>query len=344
MRIVTLSSLTEATTSGEPLLKIENLQTYFYTRAGVVKSVSGVSLHVDAGETLAVVGESGSGKSVTSLSVMRLIDTPGRIVGGSILFRKKDGSSLDLASCPEKEMRRIRGNDVAMVFQEPMTSLNPAFTAGDQIAEAIILHQSKNRRDAWRLAAEMLTLVGIPAPEKRLHEFPHQMSGGMRQRVMIAIALSSKPALLIADEPTTALDVTIQAQILDLMRKLQTELNMGILLITHNLGVVAETASRVAVMYAGKVVEEGSVAQVFESPKHPYTLGLLASMPRLDSAGNHTRLEAIPGNMPSPFALPPGCAFAPRCRFAIPACSAVERPLEQTGAGHFSRCLRWSEL
>jgi oligopeptide/dipeptide ABC transporter ATP-binding protein len=328
-------------TEAVPLLKISDLCTHFHTRAGVVKSVNGVSLEVLQGETLAVVGESGSGKSVTSLSVMRLIDAPGRIESGSILLRTKRGASVDVTQCSEKEMRQIRGNDVAMVFQEPMTSLNPAYTAGNQIAEAIMLHQGKRKQDAWELAAQTLKLVGISAPEKRILEFPHQMSGGMRQRVMIAIALSSKPALLIADEPTTALDVTIQAQILDLMRKLQNELNMGILLITHNLGVVAEMASRVAVMYAGQVVEQGFVADVFRAPKHPYTIGLLASLPR---PAAHARLEAIPGSVPSPFAMPPGCKFAPRCRFAVADCLAGEPPLVPAGEGHVSRCFRWNEL
>jgi oligopeptide/dipeptide ABC transporter ATP-binding protein len=275
---------------------------------------------------------------------MRLIDAPGRIVNGSILFRTKQGKKVDLTSCPETDMRRIRGNDIAMVFQEPMTSLNPSFTVGDQIAEAIMLHQAKRKKEAWSLAAEMLGLVGIAAPEKRLHEFPHQMSGGMRQRVMIAIALSSKPALLIADEPTTALDVTIQAQILDLMRKLQTELHMGIFLVTHNLGVVAEMASRVAVMYAGRIVEEGGVDEVFRSPKHPYTIGLLASMPRPENAGKRVRLEAIPGSVPSPFAMPSGCSFAPRCRYALTECNMAVPALMQAGGEHISRCLRWSEL
>ena len=326
----------------EILLKIDDLKTYFHTRAGVVKSVDGVSLTVRAGETLALVGESGSGKSVTSLSVMRLIDAPGKIVSGSILLTNRQGETVDLAQASEKDMRRIRGNDVAMVFQEPMTSLNPAFTAGNQIAEAVKLHQRKSKRAAWDVAAETLALVGIPAPEKRLFEYPHQMSGGMRQRVMIAIALSSKPGLLIADEPTTALDVTIQAQILELMRRLQNELGMGILLITHNLGVVAETAGRVAVMYAGQIVEEGQVVDVFRAPKHPYTMGLMASMPRLGS--QRTRLEAIPGSVPSPFAMPAGCRFAPRCKFAKPECSAVDPVLEDTGDGHVSRCIRWREL
>jgi oligopeptide/dipeptide ABC transporter ATP-binding protein len=326
------------------LLKIEDLRTYFYTDAGPVQSVDGVSFEVEAGETLAVVGESGSGKSVTSLSIMRLIDPPGRIVNGSILFRRKQGTVVDLTRCSEAEMRRIRGNDIAMVFQEPMTSLNPAFTAGNQIVEAIMLHQAKRKKEAWKLAAEMLALVGISAPERRLHEYPHQMSGGMRQRVMIAMALSSKPALLIADEPTTALDVTIQAQILDLMRKLQRELGMAILLITHNLGVVAEAASRVAVMYAGRVVEQGSVTEVFRSPKHPYTRGLLGSILRPNTTGTRARLTAIPGNMPNPFAMPAGCSFAPRCAHSIDACSASSPALVETEAGHLSRCLRWRDI
>jgi len=327
--------------SGKLLLKISDLRTHFHTRSGIVKSVNGISLEVQPGETLAVVGESGSGKSVTSLSVMRLIDSPGRIASGSILLRTKQGTTVDLAQCSEKRMRQIRGNDIAMVFQEPMTSLNPAYTAGNQIAEAVMLHQAKRKKEAWQLAAHALELVGIPAPEKRLFEFPHQMSGGMRQRVMIAIALSSNPALLIADEPTTALDVTIQAQILDLLRKLQKDLNMGILLITHNLGVVAEMASRVAVMYAGQIVEEGLVSDVFRTPRHPYTMGLLASLPRRTE---RVRLDAIPGNVPSPFVMPPGCAFAPRCRYAVASCTTGQPPLYQAGGEHVSRCFRWSDL
>jgi peptide/nickel transport system ATP-binding protein len=342
--VVTLCTLTGTAINGGALLKIDDLKTYFYTPAGPVKSVNGVSFEVHPGETLAIVGESGSGKSVTSLSIMRLVDAPGKIVSGSILFRTKLGAAVDLARCSEADMRRIRGNDIAMVFQEPMTSLNPAFTAGDQIAEAITLHQGKSRKEAWQLAVEMLALAGIPDPEKRVRAYPHQMSGGMRQRVMIAIALSSKPSLLIADEPTTALDVTIQAQILDLTRKLQTELGMGILLITHNLGVVAEVASRVAVMYAGRVVEQGSVAEVFKSPKHPYTAALLRSIPRPGSGHGSARLEAIPGSMPSPFAMPPGCAFAPRCSFAVPDCSALDPLLVETAHNHSSRCLRWRDM
>jgi peptide/nickel transport system ATP-binding protein len=315
----------------------------------VVKSVDGVTFHIQRGETLAVVGESGSGKSVTSLSIMRLIAMPpGKIVEGEILFRGKDGVQKNLVTAPENEMRKIRGNDISMIFQEPMTSLNPVYTIGDQIAEAVILHQGKNRKDGMEAAVQMLELVGIPAARKRVNEYPHQMSGGMRQRVMIAMALSCNPALLVADEPTTALDVTIQAQILDLMRKLQAEIGMSILFITHNLGVVAEMADRVVVMYGGRVVEEGEVIDIFKAPKHPYTMGLLNSMPRVDHTSvpgeRKERLEAIPGNVPNPLSLPPGCAFEPRCKFAIPQCSAAVPPLEDTGAGHMSRCIRWREF
>ncbi|MGI8747006.1 MAG: ABC transporter ATP-binding protein [Deinococcus sp.] len=335
------------------LLDVRNLKTYFYTDEGVVKSVDGVTFHIKRGETLAVVGESGSGKSVTSLSIMRLIPTPpGKIVEGEILFRGKDGVQKNLVTVPEPEMRRIRGNDISMIFQEPMTSLNPVYTVGDQIAEAIMLHQGKNRREAMLAATGMLELVGIPAPAKRVNEYPHQMSGGMRQRIMIAMALSCNPALLVADEPTTALDVTIQAQILDLMRKLQSEIGMSILFITHNLGVVAEMADRVVVMYGGRVIEEGDVLEIFGAPKHPYTMGLLHSIPRVDHADEYDRsagakkerLEAIPGNVPNPLNLPPGCPFEPRCKFAIPECSKAVPALEDTGGGHMSRCIRWREF
>lgn len=334
----------------EPLLVVNNLKTYFFTDDGVVKSVDGVTFHIGRGETLAVVGESGSGKSVTSLSAMRLIPMPpGKIVDGEMLFTGKDGVQRNLVTLSEAEMRKIRGNDISMIFQEPMTSLNPVYTVGDQIAEAVMLHQGKNRREAMAVATEMLRLVGIPAPEKRVNEFPHQMSGGMRQRVMIAMALSCNPALLIADEPTTALDVTIQAQILDLMRKLQAEIGMSILFITHNLGVVAEMADRVVVMYGGRVVEEGDVTEIFKSPRHPYTMGLLNSIPRVDHADAQPakekgRLEAIPGNVPNPLKLPPGCTFEPRCKFAIPACTEAVPALEDTGGGHTSRCIRWREF
>jgi len=336
----------------DTLLAVNGLKTYFYTDDGVVKSVDGVTFHLQKGETLAVVGESGSGKSVTSLSIMRLIASPpGKIVEGEILFTGKDGKTKDLTKLPEGEMRRIRGNDISMIFQEPMTSLNPVYTVGDQIAEAIMLHQGKSKKEAMDMAAGMLELVGIPAPQKRVHEYPHQMSGGMRQRVMIAMALSCNPALLIADEPTTALDVTIQAQILDLMRKLQQEIGMSILFITHNLGVVAEMADRVVVMYGGRVVEEGDVVEIFKAPKHPYTIGLLNSIPRVDHAeayeghaNKKERLEAIPGNVPNPLNLPPGCAFEPRCKFAIDDCRKAVPALEDTGGGHMSRCIRWREL
>ena len=325
----------------ERLLDVIDLKTYFDTDEGTVKAVDGVSFHINKGETLAVVGESGSGKSVTSLSAMRLIPTPpGRIAGGQILFEGQD-----LAKKSEREMRRIRGNDISMIFQEPMTSLNPVYTVGDQIAEAIVLHQGKSKRQAMKLAIEMLDLVGIPEPAKRVKNYPHQMSGGMRQRVMIAMALSCGPKLLIADEPTTALDVTIQAQILDLMKQLQREIGMSILFITHDLGVVAEVADRVVVMYAGRAVEEASVQDIFARPQMPYTLGLMNSIPRVDKAAEQQlRLEAIPGNVPNPLYLPEGCAFHPRCRFMQEKCKQAIPPLEDTGGGHMVRCVRWNEI
>lgn len=333
------------------LLSVKGLKTYFNTDDGVVKSVDGVTFHIKKGETLGVVGESGSGKSVTSLTVMRLIPMPpGEIAGGEILFTGPDGITRDIAKLSEAEMREIRGNDISMIFQEPMTSLNPVYTVGEQIAEAVMLHQGKNRPEAIKVATDMLRFVGIASPEKRVHEYPHQMSGGMRQRVMIAMALSCNPALLIADEPTTALDVTIQAQILDLMRKLQKEIGMSILFITHNLGVVAEMADRIVVMYGGRVVEEGDVIDIFKSPRHPYTIGLLNSIPRPDGEHQHVkgqrkkRLQAIPGNVPSPLAMPPGCTFAPRCQFAIDECNAAVPTLQDTGDGHMSRCVRWRDL
>ena len=325
----------------ERILEVNDLKTYFGTDEGTVKAVDGVTFHIDRGETLAVVGESGSGKSVTSLSIMRLIASPpGRIAGGEMLFEGQD-----LVKKSESQMRKIRGNDISMIFQEPMTSLNPVYTVGDQIAEAIQLHQHKSRKQAMKLATEMLDLVGIPEPGKRVHNYPHQMSGGMRQRVMIAMALSCGPKLLIADEPTTALDVTIQAQILDLMRQLQREIGMSILFITHDLGVVAEIADRVVVMYAGRAVEEGSVQDIFAKPQMPYTLGLMNSIPRVDKAAEHQdRLEAIPGNVPNPLYLPPGCSFHPRCAFVEDKCKESIPPLEDTGGGHMVRCIRWNEL
>ncbi|MBN8957303.1 MAG: ABC transporter ATP-binding protein [Rhizobiales bacterium] len=327
--------------SGQRLLEVNDLKTYFETETGPVKAVDGVSFHLDRGETLAVVGESGSGKSVMSMSVMRLIaEPPGRIAGGTILFNGEN-----LLAKNEREMRRIRGNDISMIFQEPMTSLNPVFTVGDQIAETIMLHQGKGRAQAMRATIEMLDLVGIPEPARRAKNFPHQMSGGMRQRAMIAMALSCGPKLLIADEPTTALDVTIQAQILDLMRKLQRETGMSMLFITHDLGVVAEVADRVLVMYAGRTVEEASVDEIFSEPRMPYTIGLIESVPRVDKAAqSQERLRAIPGNVPNPAFLPKGCAFEPRCRFAIERCKSEAPPLQDTGAGHMSRCWRWGEL
>lgn len=329
------------------LLEVKDLKVHFFTDDGVVKAVDGVSFHIDKGETLAVVGESGSGKSVTSLAAMRLIPMPpGKIVHGEILFRGKDKVVKDLTKLSEAEMRKIRGNDIAMIFQEPMTSLNPVYTVGDQIAEAIVLHQGKSKKEALEMAADMLDLVGIPEPKKRLSNYPHQMSGGMRQRVMIAMALSCNPSLLIADEPTTAIDVTIQAQILELMKKLQDEIGMSILFITHNLGVVAEMADRVVVMYGGRAVEEADVVTTFKKPLMPYTMGLLNSIPRLDRAAEHKeRLEAIPGNVPNPLYMPAGCAFHPRCKyFQAGRCDQEIPPLEDAGGGHMVRCVRWAEI
>jgi oligopeptide/dipeptide ABC transporter ATP-binding protein len=332
-----------------PLLRVSHLRTHFSSDAGLVRAVEDVSLTLDAGQTLAVVGESGSGKSVTSLSIMGLIaDPPGRIVGGEILFRTRAGPVVDLARLPAKELRKLRGRDIAMIFQEPMTSLNPVFTIGEQIAEAAILHLGMRGAEATRRALDMLELVEIPAAKQRLGDYPHQLSGGMRQRVMIAIALACNPLLLIADEPTTALDVTIQAQILALLDKLRREIGMAVLFITHNLGVVAEIADRVAVMYAGKVVEEGDLRALFRAPRHPYTQGLLACLPRraLDTLvpGSPRRLNAIPGQVAGPHDPLPGCAFAPRCRLALPECSAAMPPLADIAAGRRSRCLRWSAL
>ena len=318
------------------LLQVADLQTYFYTEDGVSKAVDGVDYAVRKGETLGVVGESGCGKSVTALSIMRLIaDPPGKIVGGDILF---DGQSLLKFS--HQEMRKIRGNKISMIFQEPMTSLNPVFTIGSQIAEAIQLHQGLSKRAALDRAVEMLKLVGIPSPAQRVKEYPHELSGGMRQRAMIAMALSCNPQLLIADEPTTALDVTIQAQILDLMAGLKEEFHTAIILITHDLGIVAESVARVVVMYAGKIVEEADVYQLFENPLHPYTVGLLRSIPRLDQrAAKKERLQEIPGVVPMPSQLPTGCLFHPRCPNVMEVCRR-ERPTlkAQDGEGHQVRC------
>jgi oligopeptide/dipeptide ABC transporter ATP-binding protein len=316
------------------LLEVRDLRTYFHTSRGVARAVDGVSLSLDAGQTLGLVGESGCGKSVTSLSVMRLVAPPGRIESGSIGF---DGR--DLLELSEEEMRRVRGDDIAMIFQDPMTSLNPVYTVGDQIAEAVQLHQGVGRRAAWRRAIEMMELVAIPDPARRANSYPYELSGGMRQRVMIAMALSCGPKLLIADEPTTALDVTIQAQILELLAKLQREMNLALLLITHDLGVVAEVCDAVAVMYAGQIVEEGTARHIFKEPSHPYTRGLLRSVPRLARDGTPmARLESIEGTVPSLLDLPEGCRFSPRCPHRVPLCNAAEVPFYETGAGHAARC------
>jgi oligopeptide/dipeptide ABC transporter ATP-binding protein len=321
----------------EPLLSVRNLKTYFYTDEGVVKAVDGLSYDLYPGETLGIVGESGSGKSVHALSIMRLIPSPpGKIVDGQILFRGQD-----LLRLPEEQMRQIRGNRIAMIFQEPMTSLNPVLTVGEQIAEAVMLHQRLDRRAAWERAIEMLEKVKIPSARERVRDYPHQFSGGMRQRVMIAMALSCNPDILIADEPTTALDVTIQAQILDLMRELQKEFGMAIILITHNLGVVAEMCDDVVVMYAGKAVEHTDVYRTFKEPKHPYTWGLLQSIPKLSERTE--RLVPIEGQPPSLIDLPPGCAFAPRCPFVMEACTQADPPDYAVAAEHTAKCYLYSE-
>ena len=332
--------------NGEALLEIRDLSTSFASAEGEFKAVSGVSLEIRRGETLAVVGESGSGKSVASLSVMRLIPSPpGRITGGEILFRARSGEVEDLVKAPAARMRRVRGGEIAMIFQEPMTSLNPLFRVGDQIAEAVRLHLGLNRREALEKAETMLRLVDIPAPGERLRDFPHQLSGGMRQRVMIAMALSCRPSLVIADEPTTALDVTIQAQILDLLRSLQAEIGMSVLFITHNLGVVAEMADRVAVMYAGRIVESAPTREIFSSPRHPYTKGLLACIPGSGFEDVlRRRLRSIPGVLPNPLRPPPGCVFAPRCQFTGEDCAGTEPDLAWAGDGRLSRCPRWREV
>ncbi|MEW6545442.1 MAG: ABC transporter ATP-binding protein [Bacillota bacterium] len=310
----------------EKLIEVKDLKTYFFTSDGVLPAVDGVTFHINRGETLGVVGESGCGKSVTSLSIMRLVPIPpGRYVGGEILFEGED-----LLKKSEPEMRKIRGNDIAMIFQEPMTSLNPVYTIGDQIAEAIQLHQGLKRREAMAKAEHMLRLVGVPDPHRRIREYPHQLSGGMRQRAMIAMALSCNPKLLIADEPTTALDVTIQAQILELMKTLKRELGMAIMLITHDLGVIAEMAERVVVMYSGKVVEEAVVYDLFREPLHPYTEGLLTCIPRIDRPRG--RLHVIEGVVPNPLEFPPGCRFHPRCPYAQDICRTQEPPLVEQGS------------
>jgi peptide/nickel transport system ATP-binding protein len=323
-----------------PVLDVQGLRTWFDTQGGTVRAVDGVDLTIGARETVAVVGESGSGKSVLGLSIMGLVARPaGRIVEGRILFNGEAGVR-DLASLSGRAMRRIRGREIAMIFQDPMTSLDPLFSIGEQIAETLREHEGLGGAAAGREAVRLLELVEIPAAARRAREYPHQMSGGMRQRVMIALALACRPRLLIADEPTTALDVTIQAQILDLLRRLQAEMGMSILFVTHNLGIVAELAHRVAVMYAGRVQETGPVRAVFRAPAHPYTRGLLACVPRLGRGRLGERLRAIPGNVASPLAPPPGCAFAPRCELAGPDCDAGVPALLPQGAAHQVRCLR----
>ena len=327
--------MTIEASSSERLLDIRGLQTDFATDDGVVRAVNGVDLAIDRGETLGVVGESGSGKSVTALSVLKLIAMPpGRIAGGQILWRGRD-----LVPLGPREMQDIRSKEIAIVFQEPMTSLNPVYTAGDQISEVIRLHENLGKRAVREKAIDMLRLVRIPNPERRVDDYPHQFSGGMRQRVMIAMALSCNPALLIADEPTTALDVTIQAQILDLLAEMKSRLGMAIMLITHAMGVVAETAQRVAVMYAGKVVEEAPVAELFGNPRHPYTRGLIRSIPRIDRAGRKERLMAIAGIVPSLLEPAEGCRFAARCEFAMPVCIAATPPLRKVATDHEVACV-----
>ena len=321
----------------KPLLEVRALSIHFFTEEGVVRAVENVSFEIPPGEILGLVGESGCGKSVTGLSLLRLIPIPpGRIVSGEILF---DGRNL--LQLEEREMERVRGNDISMIFQEPMTSLNPVFTIGDQIMEAIILHQGLGKGEARKRAIEMLDRVKIPSPEKRIDSYPHQLSGGMRQRAMIAMALSCQPKLLIADEPTTALDVTIQAQVLQLLKEIQREMGMSVMLITHDLGVVAEIADRVAVMYAGRIFEYGPIEAIFSTMRNPYTRGLMHSIPQLTE--KRGRLNAIPGQVPDPMDLPAGCKFHPRCYLMIEECKKEEPPLFQVNGDHFSRCIRWQE-
>jgi peptide/nickel transport system ATP-binding protein/oligopeptide transport system ATP-binding protein len=318
------------------ILDVKGLKTFFYTYDGVAKAVDGVSYQLRAGEPLGIVGESGCGKSVSALSILRLIpDPPGRIVEGAIHFRNSD-----LLTLSDDRMRDIRGNRISMIFQEPMTSLNPVFTVGNQIAEAFRLHQGVTRQDALDRSVDTLRLVNIPSPEKCVNQYPHELSGGMRQRAMIAMALGCNPEILIADEPTTALDVTIQAQIIDLMLQLKEELGMAIILITHDLGIIAETVKRVIVMYAGKIVEAASTRTIFKTPLHPYTQGLLQSIPRLGDKIRlgRIRLDEIPGVVPSLYDLPPGCRFSTRCRHTMEVCRTEEPDLEEAEVGHLCRC------
>lgn len=322
------------------ILEVINLTTQFFTRAGTIKAVDDVSFAIPRGSTLALVGESGSGKSVTSLSIMRLILSPGKIVKGEVLFNGRNLMKLD-----DDQMRRLRGREIAMIFQDPMTSLNPVYTVGDQIAEAVQLHEALSRKSAWAKAVEMMERVKIPDANRRAKDYPYQLSGGMRQRVMIAMALSCNPKLLIADEPTTALDVTIQAEILELLRGLKDDFDLSMLLITHDLGVVAETADRVAVMYAGRIVEESPAREIFRSPRHPYTEGLLRSVPRLTREGMRVRrLSTIEGTVPGLLDLPVGCKFAPRCPYVIEECREGEPALLAVNDEHRARCIRFESV
>jgi oligopeptide transport system ATP-binding protein len=327
------------------LLEVENLKVTFPTEEGPVTAVDDLSFTIGRGETLVIVGESGSGKSVTSLAVMGLIAAPGRVAAKAIRLTAKGGGARDLSRLPEGEMRRVRGAEIAMIFQEPMTSLNPVYTIGEQIIEAIRFHETMSRRAARARAEEMLKLLGIPEPRRRLDAYPHQLSGGMRQRAMIGMALSCRPSLLIADEPTTALDVTVQAQILELIRGLQKDFGMAVIFITHNLGVAAEIADRIMVMYAGQAVETGSARAIFRGTRLPYTIGLMRSVPRLGLDRDSGPLPAIPGNVPDLRRLPKGCRFHPRCAWFEPGlCDAELPPLEACGEGHRVRCLRWRKV
>jgi peptide/nickel transport system ATP-binding protein len=324
-----------------PLLDIRGLKTHFKTDDGWLHAVDGVDISIEAGETVCVVGESGCGKSVTAKTVLKLVDMPpGKIVAGQVLWQGRD-----LVPLPPEAMQKIRAKEIAIIFQEPMTSLNPVYTVGEQIAESVRLHEGLSRKDALDRAVEMLRLVRIPTAERRVMDYPHQFSGGMRQRVMIAIALACNPKLLIADEPTTALDVTIQAQILDLMQELKDRLGMAVMLITHAMGVVAEVAQKVVVMYAGQVIEEASAEDLFAHPRHPYTQGLIRSIPRIDTAAVHkVRLEAIPGTVPKLINPGPGCRFAGRCKHAMPACSTATPALREATPGHKVACILESAL
>ncbi|MDQ0484083.1 ABC transporter ATP-binding protein [Guptibacillus hwajinpoensis] len=315
----------------QPVLNVSKLKTHFFTDDGEIPAVDSVDFHINKGEVLGIVGESGSGKSVTSLSIMQLIQAPGKVVGGEITYKGEN-----LLTKSEKEMRKIRGNEIGMIFQEPMTSLNPVFRIGNQLIEGIRIHKKWSKKKSWEHAISILKLVGLPRAEELMNEYPHQLSGGMRQRVMIAMAMACDPEVLIADEPTTALDVTIQAQILELMKKLNRETNTSIILITHDLGVVAEICDRIVVMYSGKIVEQGKTSDIFQQPKHPYTIGLIESVP--DVRVRKDRLYSIPGNVPKPGSIQKGCHFAPRCSFAFDKCFEEDPVLLETGSNQQARC------